>query len=447
MADYNDHSNDRLEKLLAEYKKDNNVNKLTELAEELRKSQVHLPCKADENNRIAAMIIRMKDGKSFIPIYTSKWHLNGKMQSGQRVAVIPYNEVNKIAANEARINKLDGIILNPQDTNIVLNMNFVTKMLTAQEEQERTGQPVALDFSKAPNETDNTKIEEKMSMFAAEADTKARQQILNDILNLLRTSTVALPLGVNVQGKNAPLVMTNNATGDKFVPVYTDPKFAAKRHEGCKVAIFPFDQANGIALGMSKAGEIGGMSIISEKVTVNLKTKLLENVKEVNDKLRNNSGTGAAQSGSAKIEPAKAEQIKFTMITMPGLLEKRGKKFIESLIERKAAYVDELYENAYFDIRQYPYVEEEFTVTAITADATHDVICIEYPAKDGSAGSAVRAYIVWDNENDQGRYFGLCKNADDALMIVEVSEGKQTVHGISAIESNEVSRIMSICGL
>ena len=128
MTDYKANSNDRLEKLLAEYKKNNSIEKLTEMAEELRVSNVHLPCRTDDQGRVAAMILKMKDGKCFIPVYSSRWHLNGKMKPGTKVAVMPYMEANAIAAKEAVNSRLDGIIINPQDTNIVLSINFINKM-------------------------------------------------------------------------------------------------------------------------------------------------------------------------------------------------------------------------------------------------------------------------------------------------------------------------------
>ena len=94
----------------------------------------------------------------------------------------------------------------------------------------------------------------------------------------------------------------------------------------------------------------------------------------------------------------------------------------------------------------YPFVEEEFT-TAITAAPGVDAIEIEFPRKGNGVGAAVRAYIIWNNETQKGRYFGITRNADDVLMIMEVSEGKQTNHGITAIETNELSRILDIVGI
>ena len=443
MADYKDNSNDRLEKLLAEYKKNNTIEKLTELAEELRVSKVHLPCKTEDDNRIAAMMMKMQDGNVFIPVYTSKWHLNGKLQSGSKVAVIPYTEVNKIAVTESKVDKLNGIIVNPGDSNIILNMNFINKMFLTEEASQKKGEKIALDFTNPLPQLDNTGLEDQMESFASEQDNSIKQNILNGILNTLRDSQVVIPLGINKAGKNAPLVMTNNNTGDKFMPVYTNAAFAAKRHQECKIGVYPFDKANEIALSMKT--EVDGMCVISEKVTVNLKTRLLENVKEVNDKIR--AQKEGAANAKAQVNKALEEQVKFTMVTVPGILEKRGQKFIDALLERRAAYIDELYENAYYDIRMYPYVEEEFAVTAITAAPTVDAIEVEYPKKGSGVGAALRAYIIWDSEKQQGRYFAITKSADDALMIMEVSEGTQTCHGISAIETNEMSRVLDIVGI
>lgn len=435
MSDYKANSNDRLEKLLAEYKKNNSIEKLTELAEELRVSNIHMPCRTDDQGRVAAMILKMKDGKCFMPVYSSKWHLNGKLKTGTKVAVIPYVEANAIAAKEAVRAHLDGIIINPQDANIVLSMHFVNKMQYAETESQRTGKTVPLDLTSPAPGPDNTRIDEIMDRFAAEKDPQAKQAFLNDLLNALRGAVLAVPVGVNDSGKNAPLIMVNNNTGEKYMPVYTSAPFAAKRHEGCKVAMLEFDGANDLALTMGK--DVDGMCIISEKVTVNLKTKLLESVRETNKKIREQK---------ARI-PHPPEQLKFTMETVPSLMEKRGQAFIDQVLDRKEAYIDELYENAYSDIRSYPYVREEFTVTAINAAPGKVAIEIEYPAKGNCVGSAIRAYIIWDEEENIGRYFGICKNPDDALMIMEVKEGKQTCHGITAIETNEMSRILDICGL
>lgn len=435
MSDYKANSSDRLEKLLAEYKKNNSIEKLTELAEELRISNIHMPCRSDGNGRIAAMIIKMKDGKAFIPIYSSKWHLNGKLNPGTKVAVLPYLEANAIAAKEAVRNHLDGIIINPQDSNIILSMNFINHVNVTAIESQRTGKKIPLDFSSPAPGPDNSKIDEIMERFAAEKDIPAKQVILNDLLNALRGSILAVPVGVNDNGKNAPLIMTNNNTGEKYMPVYTSAPFAAKRHEGCKVAMMEFDGANDLTLTMGS--EVDGMCIISGKVTVNLKTKLLENVRDTNIKIR--------EQKRAPVLPP--EQLKFTMETVPGLMEKRGQAFIDQLLDRKEAYLDELYENAYSNVRKYPYVREEFTVTAINAAPGKVAIEIEYPTKGNCVGSAIRAYIIWDEEEHRGRYFGVCRNADDALMIMEVSEEGQTCHGITAIETNEMSRILDICGL
>ncbi len=436
MSDYKANSSDRLEKLLAEYKKNNSIEKLTEMAEELRVSNVHLPCRTDDQGRVAAMILKMKDGKCFIPVYSSKWHLNGKMKPGTKVAVVPYLEANAIAAKEAVNSRLDGIIINPQDTNIVLSINFINKMQFTAMESQRTGKVIPLDFKAPPAAPDNSAIEEQMDRFAQEKDAQAKQVLLNDILNKLRNAVMAVPLGINKDGKNAPLIMANNNTGEKYMPVYTNAAFAAKRHADCRIGMFAFDSANDLALSMGET--VDGMCIMSERITVNLKRKLLENVKEVNSKIK---GQQVPKTSAG------AQQLKFTMDTLPGLMERRGQKFIDALLERREAYIDELYENAYFDIRHYPYVREEFTVTAILAKPGIDAIEIEFPHKGNITGSALRAYIVWDNEKQNGRYFGICKNPDDALMIMEVKEGKQTCHGITAIETNEMSRILDICGV
>ena len=443
MADLKDLSNEKLEELLKEYKENNSLEKLTELAEELRISQVHMPCKKNGNNGVASMIIKGQDGKMLIPIFTSKNRVDGKVPNGTEIAIVPFTEVNRIAANEIETKHLDGIIINPSYESIIFNVNFIMKFHITEQESKKKGVKIPLDFTKAAPPVDNKELEIKMEEFVKEEDKDKKNLLFNQILNELRISRLIMPLGVNDKGGNSPLISNNKDTGEKMMITYTDPEFAAKRHENARFGAYEFGKAIEVALKIKK--EVDGMCIITEKVTINLKTPLLEKIKDANEQAKKQQ-VGAQTSApiNNQVNPLISEQVKFTMETLPKLLEKRGQKLVTGLVELREEYINELYENAFYKVEEYPYTEADFTVTAITAAENTDAIEIEFPKKAAGSGSALRVYIIWNSETANGRYFAIVKNDEGPCSIIEINNDQRKDHGVSEIETNEMSTIFDI---
>lgn len=457
--------NYELEQLIDLYKSDPSIGNLNNLAEKIRTSVVHMPGKLNDQKRIAAVVFNMKDGKKLIPIFTNKDKIAGNVPNGTTIALIPFREVINIAAREIECVNLDGIIINIGTANIIFNRNLILKFKGIYAQSDEANREIPLDLENSIPPVKNGKIEKAMFDFSKADTDEEKKHLLDDILNMARKAYVLVPLGQNNEGKLSPLIFFSKQNNEKFLPVYLDSDFARKRHPENKFMVHTFDEANSVCINMKQ--EADGMMLIGEEVTVNLKMTLLENVKAVHEQQNKNeknilnqkniqktddaahmdANISAAEKSSKVINISADEMKKFTMLTLPNLLFGRGSAFIERIEKDGASYVDELFENAYYNVRMYPYVTEEFSVLSISANDHTDVYEIEFPKRDQCCGSAARSYIVWDRSAEKARYFAICKNADDAMLIEEVTDEGIKYHGGCAIETNEMSKILDIIGI
>ena len=112
----------------------------------------------------------------------------------------------------------------------------------------------------------------------------------------------------------------------------------------------------------------------------------------------------------------------FELGYLPWKLMTGGAAFIKRLEEEKAAYVDGLFEECYSLPREYPYLEEEFSVVSLRVGPHREAIRIDFPERDLTTGCLTSAFVIWDEEEARGYYFGLRLGDELEASLIEVEE-------------------------
>ena len=466
--------NDALEAQIDAYRESKSMDQLLETFEQLRQAKVLFPAQLGENNAVSFATIQDNEGHRLAVVYTSAKQLPKNTVMGN-LLLLPYPAVNNLIANYMKNNSLDGVAVNPNGSHIRLTPAAVTAIEEAEQKSRESGKHEAMELKapQAPQQPKlpplkNKEVDPLIDAFGETQDQKERTNILNRMLDQLYQANVVLKVQQAPDGRDGNQVFVDD--GIRRLAVYTSPAALmkhplnkAENPSSVKVGIVPFEKA--CAFAMDSRDGLSGIKLIAESgKALNMENRLLEQVKKVNEQ-REKAKQNAVPANPADMSPeaiekmakeletkemseeerASLEHRKFELAFLPMTLFEKGQEFIDDLCSRKENCVDELFEESYYDIRMYPYLEEEFAVLAIQTEDNLEAIRIDFPEAGQTAGCASRAYIIWDNNAGMGKYYALVRGGKDQHAIMEMTrEGKPVLHGPAPTEGTELQAIIDL---
>lgn len=117
--------NDEMETLLVRYASEKTVESLNALVNHMHHSRVLVPANLNDKKQPVPCFIRNKEGKLFLPIYTSKTQIPKEPKS-PAVLNMPYLAVNQMAVRPEL--KCDGIVINPFSNNLIFKAELLHKI-------------------------------------------------------------------------------------------------------------------------------------------------------------------------------------------------------------------------------------------------------------------------------------------------------------------------------
>lgn len=74
-----------------------------------------------------------------------------------------------------------------------------------------------------------------------------------------------------------------------------------------------------------------------------------------------------------------------------------------------------------------------------------NVTRVDFPTRDMAPNCAIRAYLVWDAAESQGRYFAIDVKDDKTTELVEITEDyKRLGYGAAPVEGAELQAILDL---
>ncbi|MCR5216476.1 MAG: SseB family protein [Lachnospiraceae bacterium] len=267
----------------------------------------------------------------------------------------------------------------------------------------------------------NEELNQKLVSYREDKDPEK----LKDLLGTIVKSNFLMLAVLNDQKVPIPLAV-NGADGKKILALYTDMQQIDKERinnvpTNAIILQTAFIFANKFV--MDSKGEITGIVINPFTSTVflpeNLIQDLSKNIKveriisvenEVNQKI---------PETATDAEVNLLERRRFDDVVLPDLLFGKGEEFMEQLVTKKEEYVDQLFEQAYQDIRRYPFLPEDYKVMAIDPSADETFVSIEMPEEGRSVGVNSQIFIIWNKETKKGRFFGTKMDQGNKSILME----------------------------
>ena len=139
------------------------------------------------------------------------------------------------------------------------------------------------------------------------------------------------------------------------------------------------------------------------------------------------------------------ERMQYEHIFLPTKMFEGGKEFMDRLADEKEKLIDELYEEAYLQMRMFPYMEEDFSVMSMQISDTLNVTRVDFPTRDMAPNCAIRAYLVWDDAASQGRYFVIDAKGVKTTELAEITEDyKRLGYGAAPVEGAELQTVLDL---
>ena len=93
----------------------------------------------------------------------------------------------------------------------------------------------------------------------------------------------------------------------------------------------------------------------------------------------------------------------------------------------------------------YPYLEEEFSVMALSISENLLAIRVDFQERDKTVGCSHRAYITWDNIKEEAHYYLIEVAPEKKTLLAEINgEHKHIVHGEAPAEGAELQMILDL---
>lgn len=282
----------------------------------------------------------------------------------------------------------------------------------------------------------NPVVEELMEIYAKEKSAESLNKLVNEVVK----GTFLIPAKIAENNQPAPLVIRNNE-GGSFLGIYTSKEQLPKDQVAPGVLCMPYQAINKMALNINI--EIGGIVINPFSHNVLFKIPLINKIEEV-EKQKNENG-GKRGIKMTEKQYVIFERRRFEHMFLPTKLFTEEKAFIDALHENRENYIDELYEESYQQKRMYPYIDEDFSVMPMQISDEMQVIRIDFPTQDMATGCAIRAYIVWNEKSNKGRYFAIDMGKEGVRKLVEIDAAhRATDMGEAPVEGAELQTILDL---
>ena len=279
-------------------------------------------------------------------------------------------------------------------------------------------------------------------------------ETLNALINALVKTHVLVPARFDEQKRPAPFAI-KNSNGETVQPVFAEKEDINDSIKADVIMNVPFMAV--ISILCKNKDQIEGLFINPFTEGVMFKEELLEKILEVEankkavaqPKSENVSNIGDTQVVEETTESAYRfeQRMKFDFDCLPKEFFKDAEMFVSNLIAEKENYIDSIFENAYEDVRKYPYLTEEFSVNVLGIEETSKFVFIQMPSQDNFA-SIAKFIFMYINEDGAKRYLAQVSDGKGNVEIVEISEsGEKTSHIVLADEGaakiNDVLNIIN----
>ena len=285
-------------------------------------------------------------------------------------------------------------------------------------------------------ELENDTLLELMKKYLAEQT----PENLNTLILHLRECRILTPANLN-EKKQATPVFIKNPNGEVFLPIYTDKEQLPEDAGAPVIVNVPYLEANA----MVARDDILATGIVINPFTTNLvfKNALILRIEEVEKKRKENQAPQTRTVQMTEEQYVLFERKQFEAVFLPKKLYAEKEVFVEELLSRKETFVDQLFEESYQNKRLYPYLEEEFAVTALTIEDGFQVVRLDLPKRDCPVGACERVYFAWNQKSQEGSYFMAEKtNQDGTFKLVEITSDWQRKEYTETVEGSEIQLIM-----
>lgn len=263
---------------------------------------------------------------------------------------------------------------------------------------------------------------------------------LNQLLNHLTTRRILLPAAVDEKTKKPLPALIKSKEGETFQPVFTSAEQTKAAPNSMGLLNMPYTSVNEM---VAKANEqVRGVVINPFSDNLMLRRELILKIQEVEEMKKQ----GAKQVRMSEEQYVIFERVVFEKNFLPKTLFAQGRDFFRQLEERKAGYLDELFEESYQNKRMYPYLEEDFSVMFLEVSEKLTVARIEFPNRDLGPNVSLRAFLTWDEAKQEARYFTIGLGAEQGSReFGEVNKELKFVScGEAPVDGAELQRVVEL---
>lgn len=437
-----DTNNEALEEKLTAFRGAPDNEKLEDVIDTLRGCSVFMTAIPTGPNMLNPEIWRSTDGKAVFFMFSSREQIPDGFKC-RGIVMLACKELIRVAVKAAiEDKKISHVVLNPYTHNVTLVPQLIEVMRKADVDEEKKNEHIRVRLTgpKLP-ELHNEELEEVIYAQAEEQDMTKKNALLNRMLNLLQKASLLGCSGRGADDKMHPQVAIDNNTKLQYLQIVTSAEgLNALKDKPAQVSVISFKALMDTVLN-SKDENLDGMLIRTPKALIKLDRKLLNHIKDVNEKMA--SGEQTIEMIPEALRPAMMH-VRFETKHLPKLLQEQGEAFVNALMEGREAFLDETFEKMYYDIREYPYLEEEFGLLTVNPEEKLLLISIDFPERDQMAGCAPRAYILWDEEKKTGRYYAVILQPDKSLVITECDGTTSIAKSPAPDDGNEWHKILEI---
>lgn len=269
------------------------------------------------------------------------------------------------------------------------------------------------------------------------ADTQMTKEQLKNASSV--GGKLVLPPGTAI--KNHLLKTTD---GDYIFPVFTGVTEITSEEMKEQVLMMPFYECAKVVVNSN--GYIKGAVVNPFTDNVAIIPELLKTCVD----RRNAINEAKKNQPSDKMQEVKVTEKQFHTIvrnqlelrSMPEMLYKGKKGFVEEVMTRKGSFLHELYVKAYGSKVPCPYQLDEFSVMSLNIRENFELVSIDLPSKKLQAGMCYKIYLTWDQEKDEFHFFAMQKVKDGRNFVEVNPDGKFNKLGDAPEEGTELSAVM-----
>lgn len=327
----------------------------------------------------------------------------------------------------------------------------------------------------SPQMTLEVKNEEAKALIAAFNNNKTNET-LTALINYMVNRRVLVPAGMDENKRVLPMTLTD-PNGKIVQPVMTDKSFIPEKPKAPGIINLGFMEMVDIVLKEPKLDALG-INVFTEGVI--LTKPLLQQIhdNEAAKAARQQEALKAAEKsgftpinvpGAQNVELIKNEdgtvtqrfqlsaedyihfeRVRFETELFPTMIIKKGQELIDGLCDRRAEYLDQLFEESYTNKRMYPYLPEEFKVVPMHVSDDQEILNITMPEQHLKNGVAQSIFVIWNTQEKTFRYVAFVmgekkkRNAME-IPIYDGKYGKPIMIGEAPAEGTELAWVVDYC--